>query len=117
MKIAITVWDKRISPVFDSAHTLLIAEIKNKKIKHISYKSFNPQLEAQLTEELSRLGINVLICGAISEIYSTLIEASAIQLIPFINGNANEVLESYAKGNSLIPTFLMPGCWENSVLV
>jgi len=116
MKIAVTVWDERISPVFDSAHTLLIAEIKNEKIKNISSKSFNPQLEARLIEELSHQGIEVLICGAISQTHSTLIEASAIKLIPFIGGNVNEVLESYAKGNPLAPAFLMPGCREDSFL-
>ncbi|WP_299978658.1 NifB/NifX family molybdenum-iron cluster-binding protein [Desulfobacula sp.] len=112
MKIALTVWDERISPVFDSAHTLLIADIKNEKIKNISYKSFDPELEARFAEELSLLGIEVLICGAISQTYSTLIEARTIQLIPFIGGNVNEILELYAKGNPLVPTFLMPGCSE-----
>ncbi|MCD4675597.1 MAG: dinitrogenase iron-molybdenum cofactor biosynthesis domain-containing protein [Desulfobacula sp.] len=117
MKVAVTVWDERISPVFDSAHTLLIADIKNEKIKNISYESFHPQLEGRLIEELSLLGIEVLICGAISQAYSTLIEASTILLIPFIGGNVNKVLESYAKGNPLAPTFLMPGCREDSSLV
>lgn len=110
MKVAVTVWDERISPVFDSANMLLIVDIKNNKIKNISYKSFNPELAGCLAEELSLLGIEVLICGAISQAYSTLIEAGTIQLIPFISGNVNEVLESYAKGNSLVPVFLMPGC-------
>ena len=114
MKIAVTVWDERISPVFDSAHTLLIADIKDKKIKNISYESFNPQLEARLTEKLSHQGIEVLICGAISQAHSTLIEACAIRLISFIGGNVNEILESYAKGNPLAPTFLMPGCREDN---
>jgi len=117
MKVAVTVWDERISPVFDSAHTLLIVDIKNEKIKNISYKSFNPQLEARLTEELTLLGIDVLICGAISQTHSTLIEASAIQLIPFIGGSVNEILESYAKGDSLAPAFSMPGCRQDSFLV
>ena len=117
MKVAVTVWDERISPVFDSAHTLLIVDIKNDKIKNIVYKSFDPELESRLIEELSVLGIEVLICGAISQTYSTLIEASAIQLIPFIGGNVNEVLESYAKGNPLSPSFLMPGCREDNSLV
>ncbi|MBU8849687.1 MAG: dinitrogenase iron-molybdenum cofactor biosynthesis domain-containing protein [Desulfobacterales bacterium] len=112
MKVAVTVWDERISPVFDSARTLLIVDIKNDKMKNISYKSFNPELEASLAEELSLLGIKVLICGAISQAYSTLIEAGTIQLIPFISGNVNEVLESYIKGNPLVPAFLMPGCRE-----
>ena len=40
MKVALTAWGDRISPVFDSAHTLLIAEIKNKQIISKHYESF-----------------------------------------------------------------------------
>ncbi len=117
MKVAVTVWDERISPVFDSAHRLLIVDIKNGKMKNIFYESFNPKLEARFTEALSLQGIDVLICGAISQAYSTLIEASAIELIPFVGGSVNEILESYAKGNPLAPTFLMPGYREDSFSV
>ncbi len=117
MRIAVTVWDERIAPVFDSAHKLLIADIENEKIKKLSYKSFHPLSEARLTEELNHLGIEVLICGAISQIHSTLIEASAIQLISFISGNVNNVIESYAKGNPLAPDFLMPGCRKDSLFI
>ena len=113
MKVAVTVQDERISPVCDAARTLLIVDIKNKRINHSSYASFDPLFEARLTEELNQLGVEVLICGAISEIHSTLIEASAIRLIPFIDGNVNQVLETYAKGNPLAPSFLMPGCRED----
>jgi len=110
MKIAVTVWDERISPVFDSAHMFLIADIKNKKIKKISYQSFNPQIEPRFAEDLNQRGVEVLICGAISENHAALIEASAIQLIPFIGGNVNEVLGAYVNGNPIAPAFLMPGC-------
>ncbi|WP_300461555.1 NifB/NifX family molybdenum-iron cluster-binding protein [Desulfobacula sp.] len=114
MKVAVTIWDEKISPVFDSAHTLLIVDIKNEQIKNISYHSFEPKFEARLTEELGHLGVEVLICGAISETHSTLIEASSIQLIPFIGGNVTQIIETYAKGNPLAPTFLMPGCRADS---
>ncbi len=110
MKIAVPVWNDRIAPVFDSARTLLIVDIKNERINTISYHPFNPQFTARLTEELNHLGIDGLICGAISEIHSTLIEACRIQLIPFISGNVTQILEAYAKGNPLAPSFLMPGC-------
>jgi len=117
MRVAVTVWDKRIAPVFDSSHTLLIVDIKNQEIKNISYKPFNPELAAHLTEDLNHLDIEVFICGAISQAHSTLIEACTIKLIPFIRGNANKVLESYARGNPIIPAFLMPGCGKGSSLV
>ncbi len=110
MKIAITVWDERIAPVFDAANSLLIADINDKTIKYIAHESFNPLFEAHLIERLNHLHIDVFICGAISQNHSTLIEANGIQLISFISGSINAILESYAGGNSLSPAFLMPGC-------
>ena len=117
MKVAITVWDERIAPVFDAAHSLLIADIKNRVVKKIGYESFDPRLEALLTQKLHHLQIDVFICGAISQFDSNLIEAIGIRLVPFISGNVNRILESWAKENSLIPEFLMPGCREDQPFV
>lgn len=113
MKVAITIWDERIAPVFDAAHTLLIADIKNNVVTKVVYESFDPHRKALLTQTLHHLKIDVLICGAISQPDSTLIEAIGIRLIQFISGNVNNILESCAKGDSLVPDFLMPGCRED----
>ncbi len=110
MKVAITVWGNRISPVFDSAHTLLIAEIKNEQIINRYYESFNPEISSRFTEQLEQMGISVLICGAISEVPAAVLAASDIEIIPFIAGSAFRVLESFALNMPIIPAFLMPGC-------
>jgi len=110
MKIAITVWEDRISPVFDSAHTLLIAEIQKRKIISRRHMIFNPEETSRLADSLTKLNIGVLICGAISEIPSNIIIANGITLIPFIGGNVEQVLEAYASGIQIAPGFLMPGC-------
>ena len=110
MKVALTAWGDRISPVFDSAHRLLIAEIKNAEIINRHYESFCPGVASRLIKTLNIWEIEVLICGAISEIPADIIEANGTKLIPFIAGNIDTVLQSYAKGIKLIPTFLMPGC-------
>jgi len=116
MKIAITIWDERVSPVFDAAHSLLIANINHKTVKKITYESFSPQFEARLIERLNHLQIEVLICGAISQAHSTLIEANGIVLIPFISGRVNKILESFARGDSISPAFLMPGCRDSPLV-
>jgi predicted Fe-Mo cluster-binding NifX family protein len=109
MTLAVTVWDERISPVYDSADTLLIADIRKGKIRRVSYQSFDPDSERS-TETLKLLGVRVLICGAISKNHAALIRAEDIHLIPFITGHVDDILETYADGSSLVPVFLMPGC-------
>ena len=110
MKVALTAWENRISPVFDSANTLLIAEIENSKIIERRYESFNPAMVARLPDVFQRLEIDTLICGAISKFFSEMIHISGITLIPFIGGNLDEILDRYAKGQRIVPDYLMPGC-------
>ena len=110
VKIALTVWQGRISPVFDSARTLLIADVESGIVVDRHYESLGLELPFSRAEKLSELGAEVLICGAISRIFANVVETNGIQIIPFINGNVNSVLDAYLKGLLLMPPFQMPGC-------
>lgn len=110
MKVALTTWEDRISPVFDAARNLLIAEIENGEVRDRRYEALFPEMPAQLGDRLKHLGVEVLICGAISQLPAAVIEAGGIELIPFIGGNVEDVLLSYAKGKRIVPVFSMPGC-------
>ncbi len=110
MKVAVTIWEDRISPVFDASRRLLIAEIENARVTDRAYVFFDPGRPGNLAKTLVMLDVPVLICGAVSQAPATTINAGGITLIPFIAGEVERVLEFYAKGNSLEPTFVMPGC-------
>jgi len=110
MKVALTAWEDRISPVFDSARKLLIAEIQNGEIVDRRFETFIPDMFSRLPGALEDMGIDVLICGAISQIPARIIENSGVRLIPFVSGQVEEVLVSYANGAQIVPAFSMPGC-------
>ncbi|MEJ2657878.1 MAG: NifB/NifX family molybdenum-iron cluster-binding protein [Desulfobacterales bacterium] len=110
MKMALTVWENRISPVFDAARMLLVVEIENTKIISRHYEPFHPELPTRLVVRLAQLNVAVLICGAISEMPANILEANGIKLIPFITGDAGEVIDAYVKEVPFMPAFLMPGC-------
>jgi len=112
MKVAVTVWEERISPVFDASRRLLIAKIENRRITDRSYVIFDPEMPSNLTKILSELDVPVLICGAVSQVPATIMTNGGIKLIPFITGEVDRVLEVYALGNSLSPAFVMPGCHD-----
>ncbi len=109
MKVALTVWGNRISPVFDSAKKILIVQIENRKIKSRQYTSFNFKLRGNMCEKLTDTGAEVLICGAISKEAYHFFDSSTIELIPFVSGNAEVVLESYIKKSYVSQIFFMPG--------
>ncbi len=110
MKMALTVWENRISPVFDSAHRLCVVEAKNNRIINKDYESFDPGFPQRLVNRLTNMDVSVLICGAISQMPANIIEASGIKLIPFITGDVEKVIDAYVKKIPIIQTFLMPGC-------
>lgn len=110
MKMALTVWGNRISPVFDAAHMLFVVEIENTEIINKRYEPFYPELPTRLAVRLAEMNVEVLICGAISEMPANILEANGIKLIPFITGDAHEVIDAYVKDVPFMPLFLMPGC-------
>ena len=89
MKVALTVWENRISPVFDSARMILVVEVESGAVVSRHYEPFGSERSFYRATKLSKLEVNVLICGAISQFYANMIEAYGIQVIPFIAGDVN----------------------------
>ncbi|MDT8378137.1 MAG: NifB/NifX family molybdenum-iron cluster-binding protein [Desulfotignum sp.] len=109
MKLAVTVWGNRISPVFDAASTLLVAEIKNKKIAGQYYTAFDPQSPVDLIHTLKKNHVAILVCGAISKTPASLILDQQIHLISLVTGNVRQFLDSFALKQTVGKKYRMPG--------
>ena len=110
MKVAIPAWAGQVSTVFDFAHSLLLVELHSgKEISRIEVPlDENPSiLRAGI---LSRFGVKVLICGAISRSLATVVAGYGIEIIPFVSGMVDEVLDAYLTGRLAEARFLLPGC-------
>ncbi len=109
MKIGIPIWEDRISPVLDTASRLLIVEVVDRK----EASRFETYLEEQdvchRCVRIRGLGIDTLICGAISRAFSKILEASGITVVPGISGHPEDVLNAYLQGDLSHSRFLMPG--------
>ena len=110
MKLAITIWGNRVSPVFDAAATLLVAHIENRMIIKKNYISFDPGIPSDLIKLLKKMQIPVLICGAISTKPADLIINNDIKLISFVTGNALKLIENFARKQTIEKSYMMPGC-------
>jgi predicted Fe-Mo cluster-binding NifX family protein len=110
MRIALAVWNGRISPVFDSSRNLLVVEIEGGGKATESEQTLAETLPQLRVAHLVRLGVQTLICGAITQPLAAMIEAADIRLIPFVAGDVRSVLEVFMSGNLPGPTFWMPGC-------
>lgn len=108
-KIALAVWGNIISPVFDSTHMVLIAESRDGKIVNSRHEWLGPELPYSRALRLSGWDIRALICGAISVGFARTIEVYGIEVIPFISGEVQKVLNTYLNGKLTADVFHMPG--------
>ena len=111
MKIAIPVWQERVSPVLDSAGSLLIvehdgggAEVGRRE------KAWPAGPLPRRAARLEELRVQVLICGAVSRALMGMLAGSGIEVIPWVSGEVDEVLEAYRDGRLSGARFAMPGC-------
>ena len=109
-KIALAVWGDILSPVFDSAGAVLIADIEGGKATATRTEDLGPQLPYSRATRLSGWGVEVLICGAISVEFARMLESFGIEVIGFISGNARQVLDAYLEGTLIRNAYAMPGC-------
>lgn len=110
MKVALTVWEKRISPLFDCAGMLLVVEIDDRTESNRYFVPFNYESPFSRAANLSDLGVKVLICGAVSNLFANTIESYDIRIIPFVVGPVDEVIDAYLTNGLSDSKFRMPGC-------
>ncbi|MCG8334496.1 MAG: dinitrogenase iron-molybdenum cofactor biosynthesis domain-containing protein [Proteobacteria bacterium] len=110
MKTAITIWNDRISPVFDVARNLVILEIEGNVIKQKSLEIFPGDQPERKALRMKELGVNTLICGAISKYVARLISVHRIEIIPFISGETDVIIKAFLSGQLPNPRLMMPGC-------
>ena len=84
MRVAMTVWGDRVSPVLDCARNLLRAEIAGGEVVGRKSECFDAGLLPVTLRELRRQGVQVLICGAVSQDLATVIESCDVRLIPLL---------------------------------
>lgn len=109
MKIAVTIWGNRISPVFDAAKRLLVVEIADGEIVCQATRTFVPTRFDLFQQLLKEMDVHLLICGAICKFGITRLEEIGVEVVPFITGEVGRVLEHYISGEEFTE-FAMPGC-------
>ncbi|HOP27186.1 MAG TPA: NifB/NifX family molybdenum-iron cluster-binding protein [Candidatus Sabulitectum sp.] len=111
MRIALTVWNGRIAPLFDVAGTLVVAEVSGKEVPERTVLPF-PQNSGTMSRAafLAENGVSVLICGAVSRQVHRMLALSGIEVHPFVSGDAEEVLQAFLSDTLESPVFRMPGC-------
>jgi predicted Fe-Mo cluster-binding NifX family protein len=110
LTLAITVTANRISPVFDVARQLLLVDVENGSASHRRLAGLQGSEPTSRTRSVAALGIQVLICGAISHLCEDQLLRGGIELHARTCGEVEEVLHAFLSGKLSDDAFLMPGC-------
>ena len=106
MKVAAPIWARRVSPVFDVARRLLLVEIDQGRVcsrmEHALPREDRPAAVA-------RLGVEVLICGAVSLGLQRRLRSLGIEVLSETCGPIDEVIQAYLEGTLGDSRFAMPG--------
>ncbi|MBN2362800.1 NifB/NifX family molybdenum-iron cluster-binding protein [candidate division WOR-3 bacterium] len=109
MKLAISVWNDRIAPVFDASESAVVYSFQTDGSVEKIFFSLSQETVQEKVGFLYEKGVTALICGAISEKGSREVLSKGIELIPFVAGDITDVLNAWTNRSSKIE-YSMPGC-------
>jgi len=109
-RVAFTVWEGRISPVFDAAQQVLVFDVREGQAVASRQEALSDAQPLQKVAAIQGMGVQVLVCGAISVPVAAMVRATGIRLIPYIAGSVGDVLRAFLTGNLSTPSLQMPGC-------
>ena len=109
MKIAIPVWENKVSPVLDTASRLMVVELKEGGPMSRFEIYLDERDMSRRCLRIQDLCVDTLICGAVTRHFSEMLKASGIELIQGISGQPEAVLNAYLDGTLAHSKYLMPG--------
>ena len=109
-RVAIPISGTRVSPLFDVARTLLLADIEAGRVTNRSRQEVATDSAPARARLLADLNVAELVCGGISRPVAMTIRAHGIRLVPWVAGEIEEVLMACAANRLPSPQFVMPGC-------
>jgi predicted Fe-Mo cluster-binding NifX family protein len=110
MKVGLPYWQSRISPVLDVAGNLLVIEVERGREASRIEKRLFYQDPFSRAREISGLGVEVLICGALSWPLERALAAAGVRVIPHTCGPVEEIIKAFLNDGLGADSFLMPGC-------
>lgn len=98
MKVAMAHWQGRVSPVFDVADRLLLIEVLDGREGHRENLRLASRESFDRAKELVELGVNVLLCGAISLALEKALIGAGIRVIGFLGGEVENLIHVFLEG-------------------
>ena len=110
MKVIIPYWQGRVSPVLDVAGRFLLVTLEHGQETTRDDVSLETTELLARARQISQLGAEAVICGAISRPLELALCSAGVQVVADVCGRVDEVLSAFADGRLNEDAYLMPGC-------
>jgi predicted Fe-Mo cluster-binding NifX family protein len=108
--IAVPNWQGRVSPVFDVAARLALVHLEGETELERKEAVLYEKQPDPIVRCLVDIGVEVLVCGAISDRLEARLARAGIRVVSQICGPVEAVVAAYRTGTLNSPEFMMPGC-------
>jgi predicted Fe-Mo cluster-binding NifX family protein len=110
MRVAFATWNGRIAPLFDVTRRVHVVDTEGDHVVRESEEPLEDETPPVRAARLAALGVDALVCGAISRPQEALLQAYGLMVVPFVTGEVREVVEAWRAGRLAGEAFTMPGC-------
>jgi len=107
MRLAVPIWGDRVSPLFDVARRLLLVEVDRGLVVS---KMEHDVAATDRVRSTTQLGVDLLICGAVSRELERMLVSAGVDVISDICGSVDEVVDAFLADTLGQQRFIMPGC-------
>jgi predicted Fe-Mo cluster-binding NifX family protein len=110
VKIGIAAGVERLSPVFETGERLLVLELhQNHEVnrRELRWPDSSPAARVKF---LVDLGVDTLVCGAITRQTEDLLLGAGLEVKPWLCGEVDQIVRALLRGTLSQAEFLMPGC-------
>lgn len=109
MKIAVSEYQGRIAPVFDTCRRVIIFMHTPEGDSEIASEDWSTVGRHSRPDRLVKLTVHTVLCGGISCWMNEQITLRGMTVIPWLSGTISEILQAYRHGNIFAPQYAMPG--------
>ncbi len=110
MRVALTIWEGHIAPVFDVSREAELLTIDDGIVTGRQRASITTATATEKIARLQELGVETLICGAISAPLQHELSSGGLRVIGFVAGETEAIVQALIAGKLPSPAFAMPGC-------
>jgi predicted Fe-Mo cluster-binding NifX family protein len=108
-RVAIPVFESRVSPVLDSCQRMVVVDIENDCEIHRQELTLEKMSIHERIEVMARWGIRKIICAGVSDVMCRFLAGKKIALVSGIAGELEKVINAYICHRLDDACFIMPG--------